>query len=115
MTLLEGAAPVARQVLVQAASRFKQIRRSTVKVAGFETASGRQLAVIKEAKGRPTIFIEPVAGRPMLGRVDPYVPERPRNSNLDAQAPRLRNGKAAVKWILEPSEVPAALDWYAKV
>ena len=115
MSLYRNAEPLARQALAQAATRFRPIKYSTVYAAGFETAGGRHLAVIKTMKGKVQIWIEDVPGRPALGYPDPYAPTRPRHSNLDSQAPRVGKETAAVKWILEPSEVPAALDWYAKV
>jgi len=112
VSLYRNAEPLARQALAQAASRFKQIRPSTTKVAGFETASGRHLAVIKTVQGNVQIWIEDVAGRPQLGA---QRRTKPRHSNLMAQAPRVGRRTAAVKWLLAPTEVAAALEWYAKV
>lgn len=77
-------------------ARYGNRRPPTQNLAGFETESGRQLALA--LKGRKVrLYLEPplpaVVG---LGEAEDYPPERTRGSNLASQAPALDVGHPAV-------------------
>jgi len=103
----------ARRAEREVARRLERIRNPTTKIAGFETRSGRHLAVDLTVQG-VQIWTEDVPGRPLIGRVERYPASRTRNSNLNAQAPRVGRDKPAVVWKLEPHELAPLLDWYDK-
>lgn len=93
------------------AAMFRPIRSGSDKVAGYETNSGRHLAIDRKTQ-RIQIWTEAVDGRPPLGTVALYPASRPRHSNLAAQAPRVATGREALLWKLDPSELPTLLQWY---
>ena len=93
---------------------FQPIRRGTDKIAGYETNSGRHLAIDRKTQ-RIQIWTEAVDELPMLGTAVPYPASRPRHSNLASQAPRVAAGRNALLWKLDPSELPAFLQWYQTV
>jgi 5-methylcytosine-specific restriction protein B len=80
--------------------RFQSIKPPTKYIAGFMTSEGRNLAVSLNQKKEAKLWLEPGE---WLGKVneklkdiEDYPPERPRSSNLSANAPNLGLGKAAL-------------------
>ena len=91
--------------LLDASEEVTAVKPATVRMAGFQTHDGRQLAL--EPGRRPALFLEPgdwlEAARPFISDVEPYTAERTRHSGLEANAPRLWLGRPVVQVTL-PSE-----------
>ncbi|MFP7635194.1 AAA family ATPase [Pseudomonas veronii] len=91
--------------------RFSPIN-ITQKVAGFRLVNERQLALIREGK-KLTLFVAPGSWLSTLVepplRLDDYLSERNRNSNLNSCAPELANGREAVCITLSGVEALEAL------
>lgn len=85
---------------LQSSVTFKPITEPTEKMAGFQCETGAQLALLLENKV-PTLYLSngswlsPVSGT--LASIEEYKAERPRNSNIAANAPALAIGNAIVK------------------
>lgn len=109
-----GTSATVRQAEEKIAAIFRATRRGTDKISGYETNSGRHLAIDRKAQ-RIQIWTEAVDKRPPLGTVVLYSASRPRHSNLASQAPRVATGREALLWNLEPSELPTFLEWYQTV
>jgi 5-methylcytosine-specific restriction enzyme B len=97
-----GHALTAEQALeyfLSAPERFQAIKEPTQYIAGFNTSSGRQIALVRDNKDT-TLFLTPgpwqETVRKKLGRQQEYPPEKTRSSNLEANAPELALGKPAV-------------------
>lgn len=97
------------------ASRFQRTRRPNAKVAGFQTDSGRQLAIERNLRGI-TIWTERMGGTMSeKNDVEHYSPSRTRHSNLQAHAPRLYTGNSATKWNLpDLASIEDLMRWYTE-
>ncbi|MFC4861233.1 AAA family ATPase [Pseudomonas sp. MAHUQ-62] len=91
--------------LLDASEDVVAVKPATVKIAGFQTHDGRQLAV--EPGRKPALFLEPgdwlAEAESFLPAIEHYPAERTRHSGLEANAPRLWLGRPAVQVNL-PSE-----------
>ncbi|MBD5801783.1 hypothetical protein AZOA_12070 [Azoarcus sp. Aa7] len=98
------------------ASKLVRICAPTRYIAGFRTASGRELALERERKTGVFLWTECVAvGIPARFEdvCEHYNAHSPRNSNLNGKnAPRLQLGSPASYWRLPPEALPDFLDWY---
>lgn len=107
-----GKSPVS-QAEALIASKLPRIRQRSAKIAGFETPSGRHLALQRDVQGIQ-IWTEAVTAPP--GIVTPaqqYSANRPRHSNLASQASRVATGREAQLW--KPAtigELEDLLAWY---
>jgi 5-methylcytosine-specific restriction endonuclease McrBC GTP-binding regulatory subunit McrB len=79
--------------------RFQRIKEPTQYVAGFRTASGRQIALVRNT-AKVGLFMAAGAWidvvRDQLKSIEAYATARTRNSNLAANAPDLAEGHATV-------------------
>lgn len=85
---------------LQSSNGFKPIKEPTEKMAGFESGSGRQVALALDSK-TPTLYLsqgpwlQPVSAA--VSSIMEYEPTKSRSSNLAANAPALGLGSAIVK------------------
>ncbi len=85
---------------LQSAATIKPIKEPTEKMAGFQCDTGPQLALLL-GNQVPTLFLNngswlaPVSGA--LASIEEYKADKPRNSNIAANAPALAIGNAIVK------------------
>lgn len=97
---------------LQDSERLSAIKPPTDKIAGFRTASGRELALARDNR-RPTLYLSPGTWleqvSSVLTAVDQYPATRSRSSNLAANAPLLAPGNPMVKVTLETQAALAAL------
>ena len=94
------------------ASRLSRIRAANTKIAGFETLTGRHLAIQRPDRSI-NIWTEDLSGPEVFRNFERYPAARSRHSNLAAQAPRVAAGRPARLWHLESiADVAALLDWY---
>jgi hypothetical protein len=105
--------PLVQQAEALIATRMERTRRPTVKIAGFQTPRGRQLAIQRDALGIQ-VWTENVAIPSGFDAVPiPYTATRPRHSNLASQAPRVATGREANLWKLPTiGELERLLAWY---
>lgn len=97
------------------ASRLSPIRAANAKIAGFETPTGRHLAIQRPDRSI-NIWTEDLSGPEAFRNFERYSAARPRHSNLAAHAPRVAAGRPARLWRLESTaDVAALLDWYERV
>jgi 5-methylcytosine-specific restriction protein B len=79
--------------------RFQPIKSPSKYIAGFTTVDGRNLAITRELK-EAQLWLEPGAWlddvKAQMKDIDLYKSDRPRNSNLSANAPKLAQGNPAV-------------------
>lgn len=91
--------------LLEASEDVTPVKPATVKMAGFQTHDGRQLAL--EPGRKPALFLEPgdwmAEAKSFLPTWETYAAERTRHSGLEANAPRLWLGAPAILVSL-PSE-----------
>lgn len=84
---------------LQSSESFKPIKTPTDKMAGFRSDEGRELALVLGNR-IPTLFLSPGPWleplQPQFGMVRLYSADKPRNSNLGANAPGLAAGSPAV-------------------
>lgn len=80
-------------------SRFVPIKPPSQYIAGFAVPTGQHIALVRDNR-ETTLFLSPGewldSVRSQLGKVDDYPPERSRNSNLNANAPALAQGRPAI-------------------
>ncbi len=80
--------------------RFKPVKPPTEKMAGFRSASGAEIALALDNK-TPTLYLSPGTWledvKSVLGGVVHYAPDKPRSSNIAANAPALAVGNPIVK------------------
>lgn len=80
--------------------RFKPIKPPTEKMAGFRSLSGAEIAIALDNK-TPTLYLSPGSWlddvKSVLGGVVPYAADKPRSSNIAANAPALAVGNPIVK------------------
>lgn len=109
-----GGTTLVQQAEALIAARLERTRRPTVKIAGFQTPSGRQLAIQRDALGIQ-VWTESVAIPSASDTAPiPYAANRPRHSNLASQAPRVATGREANLWKLSTiGELERLLAWYA--
>src|SRR5690606_5312349 len=109
-----GRTRLVQQAEALIAARLERTRRPTVKIAGFQTPLGRQLAIQRDALGIQ-VWTENVAIPPGFDAASiPYAAPRPRHSNLASQAPRVATGREANLWKLSTiGELEQLLAWYA--
>jgi 5-methylcytosine-specific restriction enzyme B len=85
---------------LQESGRFTPIKPATDKMAGFRTASGRELALARDNK-LPTLYLSAGSWLPQVGSalssVVEYPAQKSRSSSLAANAPTLAVGNAIVK------------------
>lgn len=85
-------------------SDFTPIKPSTDKIAGFQSAGGRQIA-LDLSNTRVTLYLSPgdwlADTRPKLNKVEEYPADRSRNNNLLSNAPDLAMGNAMVQVVIE--------------
>ena len=86
---------------LQESENYEPVKTPTDKAAGFRTADGRELALLRE-NATPTLFLAPgpwltPALQSLLGDVTEYAPGKSRTSALGANAPALAEGNAALK------------------
>lgn len=83
--------------------RFTQVKEPTQKIAGFESTHGRQIALALNNKNT-TLHLEDGDWlsfvKEPLKDINQYPSDRPRNSNLAANAPKLALGNAIVKIVV---------------
>lgn len=91
--------------LLDASEYVTPVKPATVKMAGFQTHDGRQLAL--EPGRKPALFLEPgdwmAEAKSFLPAWETYAAERTRHSGLEANAPRLWLGAPTILVSL-PSE-----------
>jgi len=125
-----GAAPAARpavpsptapasQTVAQAealiAAKLERIKPGNKKVAGFQTALGRHLAIQRDVQCI-NIWTEDLHPPRAIASFERYPANRRRHSNLDAQAPRVGNERDARLWkIASTDELAALLHWYDQI
>lgn len=109
-----GSTPLVEQAEALIAARLERFRRPSIKIAGFQTPHGRQLAIQRHALGIQ-VWTEKVAIPPGFDAAPiPYAATRPRHSNLASQAPRVATGREANLWKLATiGELERLLVWYA--
>lgn len=92
--------------------RFSPIKQPTLKIAGYETSSGQQLALALDNK-KTTIYLSQGdwldTVRPQLQDIVPYTPDKSRSSNLAANAPNLAIGNAIIKVVVPTMNALIAL------
>ena len=99
---IESAKLTSEQALAyfKGSDRFKPIKPPTEKMAGFRSLSGAEIALALDNK-TPTLYLSPGAWledvKGILGGVVPYASEKPRSSNIAANAPALAVGNPIVK------------------
>jgi 5-methylcytosine-specific restriction protein B len=85
---------------LKASSHFVEIKAATEKMAGFRSATGKEIALALDNKV-PTLYLSQgpwLAGvLQELSRIIEYAADRTRSSNLAANAPTLDTGNAIVK------------------
>lgn len=85
---------------LQSSTAFKPIKEPTEKMAGFESGSGRQVALALDNK-TPTLYLsqgpwlQPISAA--VSSITEYEPTKSRSSSLAANAPTLGEGNAIVK------------------
>ncbi len=97
--------------LLEVSEDVTPVKPATVKMAGFQTHDGRQLAL--EPGRKPALFLEPgdwmAEAKSFLPDWETYPAERTRHSGLEANAPRLWLGSPAILVSLPSEEVFQAL------
>lgn len=103
------------------ASRFARLCESTVKMASFRIANGRQLGLAKERS--KAIYIWAEAFNPAITGVEinnrerpglPYAPDQTRSSAVNTQCSQLKFGNRAFYLRCDsPGALERFLDWYA--
>ena len=94
------------------AGQLERIRPANKKVAGFQTPLGRHLALQRDVQGI-NVWTEDVSAPADIGPSELYAAQRPRHSNLSAQAPRVGFGQQARLWRLpDTSALNTLLAWY---
>lgn len=97
--LEEQLAPSRAQQWLDEDDRFQAIKSATKYVSGYESASGKQIALLREGQ-KTTLILMPGAWlsgvEADLEAVRHYAEDEPRNSNLAANAPLLALGNAVV-------------------
>lgn len=110
--LAQQLSPAVAQEWLECCGLFTPIKEPSKYVAGFQTADGRQLALIRETQ-KVTLFLmtgdwlEAVQDR--LDAITPYGAEASRNSNLAANAPQLATGHEVVSVKVPTLEALVAL------
>ena len=109
----------ASQTVTQAealiAAKLERITPGNRKVAGFQTALGRHLAIQRDVQGI-NVWTEDLCPPRAIASFERYPANRRRHSNLDAQAPRVGNERDARLWkIASTDELVALLRWYDQV
>ena len=79
------------------AAKLERIKPGNKKVAGFQTALGRHLAIQRDVQCI-NVWTEDVPAIDTDATCERYPAQRRRHSNLDAQAPRVANGRNALLW-----------------
>lgn len=93
---------------------FKRVKNPTVKVAGFETKKGRQLAIQRDSASI-RLWTEEVEFPEGLGKFERYSASTPRHSNLRANAPRCADGRHARLWDIDGlDKLKKLIIWYGK-
>jgi hypothetical protein len=86
--------------ILNAHEELAAIKAPTSKIAGFRLEDGRELGLDLSPRV-PLLYLEPGEWMSKIGgqgyRITEYPPERTRNSNLEANAPRLGLGHPAVQ------------------
>lgn len=85
--------------LQESPERFQPIKNRTDKIAGFMTSEGRNVALALDNKSarlwlEPGTWLDTVKSQ--LKDIEQYAADESRNTNLDANAPRLARGRPAV-------------------
>lgn len=99
---IESAKLTSEQALAyfKGSDRFKPIKPPTERMAGFRSLSGAEIALALDNK-TPTLYLSPGAWledvKGILGGVVPYASDKPRSSNIAANAPALAVGNPIVK------------------
>lgn len=95
--------PIQAESYFKESEKFKQIKPPTQKIAGYESALGKQVALALDNK-KTTIYLE--AGdwinlvENLLQEVARYSADKSRSSNLAANAPKLAVGNAIVRTVV---------------
>lgn len=104
---------------------FRLRKLPTKYCAGYETKSGRQLALNLQKRSGPLIYvwvedytgqIRGVAVRNVKYASEPYAPDQGRAASLRSNAPRLAEGNTA--WYLTVESLDALKDlirWYSTI
>lgn len=110
--LSQQLAPQVAQEWLVSCGLFSPIKEPSKYIAGFQTADGRQLALIRETQ-KVTLFLSPgewlEAVQDKLESVSPYSATASRNSNLSSNAPQLAMGYPAVSVKVPTLEALVAL------
>ena len=87
------------QLFFDESEGFKPIKPATQYIAGYESLSGKQIALVRNNK-KVSLFLQPGSWldevRSQLSSVREYSADDTRNSNLGANAPLLATGQPAV-------------------
>ena len=86
--------------ILQATAGLALIKDPTVKIAGFRTAMGSEIALLRE-NSTPNLYLSPGSWEqitnPNWEIVRRYAPTKSRNHNLDANAPALATGNPTIQ------------------
>lgn len=87
------------QLFFDESEGFQAIKPATQYIAGYESLSGKQIALVRNNK-KVSLFLQPGNWldevRSLLSSIKEYSAEDSRNSNLGANAPLLASGRPAV-------------------
>lgn len=93
--------------------RYPDESSSTKYIAAYKTKQGRQLALVASLKTEVKLFLDAKPPSIPDARIENYPPGRPRNSNLDTNAPQLcADRQAFYVQVASLDELVQLCDWY---
>jgi len=93
--------------------RYPDESSSTKYIAAYKTKKGRQLALAASLKTEVKLFLDAKPSSIPDARIENYPPGRPRNSNLDTNAPQLGTDRQAFYvQVASLDELVQLCDWY---
>lgn len=93
--------------------RYPDESSSTKYIAAYKTKQGRQLALAASLKTEVKLFLDAKPPSITDARIENYPPGRPRNSNLDTNAPQLGTDRQAFYvQVVSLDELVQLCDWY---
>lgn len=97
------------------ANKLEPIKPGNEKIVGFQTKSGRQLALQRDVQ-RINVWTEDLDSPEQIAPYERYSADRSRHSNLASHAPRLATGNEARLWRPESgSQLQALVTWYSGI
>jgi hypothetical protein len=118
--MVQEATPLASSAEAHLSAKYSRLREPTKYIATFITASGRHLALTRQAKGLIHVWVEQAPAhidgctlKNLKNPGQPYSPEQPRSSNLTTASKRLGLGNQA--FYVECATLASFLrlvDWY---